>query len=638
MLDIARAGLDRARAPCLGLLWLALILALAGCSGRNASLDAEDESQSGPRIPYSVEIEGADTAADPGLAGFLRSASNAAASTDRPPPSILILRNRAERDVTQLEAALHSRGFYDGTVDFRIDQDETARQTQSGGLTGEIGAMLTSPSTRIVFEVDPGERYMFDERSIRVEGDPSGLTPPRAAELGLKRGEPAQAETVVAAEDNLLRYAWRRGHPMAEIADRRAVIDRDTHTMDVELAIRPGPRLRFAKPVVTGETDVDPAFLQQRLLIEPGTRYDSRDVDRARRRLVDTNLFSTVQVIEGPEPNADGDWPITFEVSERLPRTIGAGVGYRSEDGPVVRAFWEHRNIFGAGERLRIEAETSQILQRLEAQLLKPDIFIPDLDLLGGGALRREETDAFDSLSVRGNIGVERRFSRRLTGSTGVAYRLSRVQDQETGDEDTFGLLSVPFGLRYDASDDLLDPTTGFRIRVETAPTWDTLNPSTKYVKNRVVGSRYFRIHNKPRFVLALRAAAGAIVGAEIDEIPADERFYAGGGGSIRGIPFQTAGPLDGDTPTGGRSLLEASIEARYQLFEKVEGAVFLDGGSAFENELPQFGDAWQFGTGVGLRYLTPVGPIRLDVAVPVDRRKNVDDAWQLYISIGQAF
>ena len=201
-----------------------------------------------------------------------------------------------------------------------------------------------------------------------------------------------------------------------------------------------------------------------------------------------------------------------------------------------------------------------------------------------------------------------------------------------------FGLLSVPFGLRYDASDDLLDPTTGFRIRTETAPTWDTLNPSTTYVKNRIVGTRYFRIDNDPRFVIGLRAAAGAIVGASIGDIPADERFYAGGGGSIRGVPFQTAGPLDGDTPTGGRSVLEASIEARYQLFDKVEGAVFLDGGSAFEDELPQFGEAWQFGTGVGLRYLTPVGPIRLDVAVPVDRRKDVDDAYQLYISIGQAF
>ena len=316
------------------MLWLALILTLAGCSGRDTSLDAEDESQSGPRIPYSVEIEGADTAADPGLAGFLRSASNAAASTDRPPPSILILRNRAERDVGQLEAALRSRGFYDGTVSFRIEEDGPPEQTTSGGLTGEIGAMLTSPPTRIVFEVDPGERYVFDERSIRIDGDPSGLTPPRASELGLKQGEPALAETVVAAEDNLLRYAWRRGHAMAEIGDRRAVIDRDTHTMDVELAHPPGPRLRFAEPVVTGETDIDPAFLQQRLLIEPGARYDSRDVERARRRLVDTNLFSTVRVIEGPEPNADGDWPITFEVSERLPRTIGAGVGYRSEDGP----------------------------------------------------------------------------------------------------------------------------------------------------------------------------------------------------------------------------------------------------------------------------------------------------------------
>jgi translocation and assembly module TamA len=328
---------------------------------------------------------------------------------------------------------------------------------------------------------------------------------------------------------------------------------------------------------------------------------------------------------------------VVFEVSERLHRTIGAGVGYRSDDGPFIRTFWEHRNILGAGERLRIEAETSQILQRLEAQLRKPDIFIPDLDLVGGGALRREETDAFDSLSVTGNVGVERRFSRRLTGTAGVAYRLAEVEDSDGSS--TFGLFAIPLGMRYDASDDLLDPTRGFRIIAESAPMWDTLNPGTTFVKNRLTATRYFRAQNDPRLVLAFRGSAGAIVGAEIDDIPADVRFYAGGGGSIRGVPFQLAGPLDDDNdPTGGRSVFEGSAEVRYQLLGDVEGVLFLDGGSAFEDELPEVGSAWQFGTGAGLRYLTPVGPIRVDVGVPVDRRDDIDDAWQLYISIGQAF
>lgn len=613
--------------------WLCSLLLLVGCGGTGLPFLDGDESLAGPRVPYAVLFEGIDADGDAGLESFLRSASNAAQSTDRPPPSLLILRNRARDDIPRLEAALQARGYYDGTVSFRIDQDEVPDEPRNEMLDTLLGA---APN-RVVFVVETGDAYRFGERTIRVLGEPERYEMPRLAELGLREGEPALAELVIAAEDNLLRHALVRGHAQAELGDRRAIIDRDTRRMDVELAIRPGPRFRFAQPRVTGQTGIDEDFLLQRLLIEPGKRYDIREVERARRRLIDTNLFATVRVVDGPEPDADGNWPVTFELAERLHRTIGAGVGYVTDEGPRVRAFWEHRNILGAGERLRIEAEVGQFLQRVEGQIRKPDIFIPDLDLVGGGAIRKEETDAFDSLSISGDLGVERRFSRRLTGTAGVAYRLSEVEDADG--EELFGLFSVPLGMRYDASDDLLDPTTGFRIALETAPTWDTLNPGTSYVKNRLVATRYFRIANNPRLVLAFRGAAGAIVGADIEDIPADERFYAGGGGSIRGIPFQLAGPLDNNNdPTGGRSVLEASSEVRYQVLGNVEAVLFLDGGSAFESELPEFGDAWQFGTGAGIRYLTPVGPIRVDVGVPIDRRDNIDDAWQLYISIGQAF
>lgn len=611
---------------------LGLVLLLAGCGTTGLPFLDDDESLVGPRVPYAVLFEGLEDADDPGLEAFLRGVSNAVQSIDRPPPSRLILRNRARDDVPRLVTGLQARGFYDGTVDFRIEHDEELEQRD-----GILDQFFGVEATRIVFEIEPGERYRFAERTVRILGEPYGYQPPRLADLDLKRDEPALAEVVLVTEERLLRHARSNGHARAALGDRRTIIDRDTKTMDVELAIRPGPGFSFADPVVTGHTDIDDGFLRQRLLIEPGDTFDVRDVERARRRLIDTNLFSTVRVIEGPEPDEDGKWPVTFEVAERLHRTIGAGVGFRTDDGPVVQAFWEHRNILGAGERLRIEAEGGLKLQRLEGQLRKPDVFTPDLDIVGGGALRREETDAFDSLSVSGNLGLERRFSRRLIGTLGVAYRLSEVEDSDG--KETFGLFSMPIGFRFDDSDDLLDPTTGYRISGETAPTWDTLNPNTTFIKNRLVGTRYFRLRNEPRLVLAFRGAAGTIIGAQIEDIPADERFYSGGGGSVRGVPFQSAGPLDdSNDPTGGRSLLEASTELRYQLLGNLETVIFLDGGSAFKSSIPDFSDDWQFGTGAGIRYLTPVGPIRLDVAVPVDRRDGVDDAWQLYISIGQAF
>lgn len=625
----------RGLAWAVGLMWL-----LGGCGGDGGlPFLAQDESQTGPRVPYAVVFEGVKSDE---LASYLNSVSSAAQSTDRPPPSVLILRNRARDDVPRLEAGLRAQGYYDGEVGFRIEQDETPAQEPDGPspldpLTDAIDPILgNSPPNRIVYEVAPGSRYRVDGRTIDVAGEPGAYEPPSMRDIGLAAGEPATSDHILEAEQRLLRRAKGQGFPMATLGNRRTVIDRASKTMDVELTIDPGPKLDFARPQITGEVSVDEDFLVRRTLIEPGSPYQIQEVERARRRLIETNLFATVLVVEGPEPDADGRWPVTFEVTERQHRTIGAGVGYRSDDGPNLNAFWEHRNILGAGERLRLEAETSLILLRLEGQLRKPDFLIPDLDLLGGGSLRQENTDAFDSRAIRANLGLERRFTDRFTGTAGIAYRLSEIQDV-TGDN-RFALFSVPVGGRYDASDDLLDPSTGYRISGETAPNWDTLNTGTTFVKSRVVGTRYFRAMNEPRLVLAFRGSAGAIVGAELEEIPADERFYAGGGGSIRGIPFQLAGPLDDGDPTGGRSVLEANAEVRYQVLGNVEAVLFLDGGAAFESELPEVNEAWQYGTGAGVRYLTPVGPIRLDVGVPIDKREGIDDAWQLYISIGQAF
>ena len=292
-----------------GLRTLALGLALlaTGCGTNGLPFLGDDESLAGPRVPYAVLFEGIDEADDPGLAAFLTGTSNAAQSMDRPPPSLLILRNRARDDVPRLVTALQARGFYDGSVDFRIEQDPVDEQPTA--VEGLLDTILGTPATRIVFEIEPGERYQFDRRTVRIEGERHGYSPRPFADLDLKQGDPAIAEVVLTAEERLLRHARGQGHAQAALGDRRTIIDRDTRRMDVELAIRPGPRFDFAEPVVTGQTDIDDAFLRQRLLIEPGQRYDVREVDRARRRLIDTNLFSTVRVFEGPEPDEDGNWP-----------------------------------------------------------------------------------------------------------------------------------------------------------------------------------------------------------------------------------------------------------------------------------------------------------------------------------------
>lgn len=616
----------------LAALLAALGLLLTACAG-----DGEDEglgedlSRAGPRVEYDVIFEGD---LDSELESFLRSASETAASADRPPPSELILRKRARSDLEKLKRALGARGYYEGTIDFEIRRERPDEDDDF--VTEELESLLEGAPVKLVYEVDAGPQFTLAQRRITIKGDAHGFDPPSISQIGLKEGEPALAQQVIDTEQALLRSARENGHPRARLGQRRTVLDFDTHTMDVELVIEPGPQLAFAAPDFTNVDGISEPFLRRRIGFDPGDPYDIRDLEEARQSLIETNLFSTIRIAQPGDLTEEGRWPVRFETQRRPPRTIGAGVSFRTEEGPEGRVFWEHRNLFGAAERFRIEASASPLLREVEATLRKPDFRQRRLNLVTTAAVRDEDTDAFDSRSIGAGFGVEKIFGDVLTGTVGLAYRFAQIED--AGEEDTVGLFSIPASAAWDYSDSLLDPTEGSRLTLELQPFWDTLGRDLTFVRSRVTHTRYYTLLNSPRFVLAMRGSVGSIAGAERDEIPADERFYAGGGGSIRGIGFQLAGPLDDGEPLGGRSLLEGSFELRYRVLENVELVTFLDGGSVFEEVVPTFENDLEFGTGAGVRYLTPIGPLRFDVGVPIDRREDVDDAFQIYVSIGQAF
>jgi translocation and assembly module TamA len=217
-----------------------------------------------------------------------------------------------------------------------------------------------------------------------------------------------------------------------------------------------------------------------------------------------------------------------------------------------------------------------------------------------------------------------------------MAFKASRVVQLE--DEEHFSLVSLPMYMEWDTSDDVLDPTRGGRLSLQLAPNQDIVETDLSFVKGLVTTSRYVQLSRVPSLVLAGKLALGAITGSERDAIPADERFYAGGGGSIRGYPYQTVGPIEQDEPLGGRSLLEISMEVRWKITEQFGLVAFWDGGSAFRGTRLDSGEDLRWGAGAGLRYFTSVGPLRLDIGIPLNRRPDVDDHFQLYVSLGQAF
>jgi translocation and assembly module TamA len=603
---------------CFGLI-AAMLCCLAG-PGPRAQTPQED---AGPpdvapgevplEITYEVRFEGVE---DEELRQLLEQVSETVRLVDRPPSSLLRLRRRAEDDRARLQQALRSRGHYAASIDVEVDNG--------------------TPPARVVFEVDPGPLYQLGEVSIEAVPPTTDVRLPSPGELGLASGAPAASRAILDGEAELLRRVRAQAFALAELGERRAVVDHDTRTMDLTLRVQPGPKVRFGPIEVAGLNEVEKDFVLGRLPWEPGELITPERVDQGRQNLLDSQLFSTVRIDLGDAPDAEGRLPVTIHLAERPHRSIGVGVRYRTDEGPGGSLSWEHRNVFARGERVEVELDASGIGTVLSSEFRKPDFWLRDQVLVVRGELDYLNTDAYDSRSIGAGLGLERLLAPEMRASAGIAFRSSRVEDNE-GDE-TFGLVSLPMTFDWDRSDDLLDPTEDGRVSVANEPFVDVFGNNLAFNRTELGYSHYLQVLQQPSIVLAGRGVVGTMFGASRGAIPADERFYAGGGGSVRGFGYQLAGELDDDDkPIGGRSLLELSGEIRGRFTDTIGAVVFVDAGAAFESEVPDLDEPLRIGTGVGLRYFSPIGPFRLDVGFPVNRR-DVDDPFQIYVSLGQAF
>ena len=600
---------------------------LSACAANQQAADSPSQSsrsnqQPQQTIQYDINFDGID---DESLQDRLQAVSSAQQSTSKPPASMLVLRGRGQKDIPVLEKALRGLGYFEGVVESSVRRNQP----------DEEGNPPKTDAT-IMFDVNPGPQFTFGVLQLEI-GAGGDFNLPSLRNIGFRRGEPALSSVVIATERAVLNKIRDQGYPFAQIGDRDAIVDFETRLMDVLLRFEPGPKTPIGPVNITGIDGIDPDFIDGRVSIETGDQFSPASLDEVRQRLIQTGLFSTVRVITDSAPDANGQLPVTFAATQRKHRSIGGGISYRTDEGPGARVFWEHRNILGAGERLRAEIEANQIREEATLRLRKPDFLAVDQALIGNATAKREDTDAFESESLEAALGLERILTPNITGSLGVAYRYVDITDSDG--QQKFGLFSIPAGLGMDYSDNFLDPTKGWRMRLDSAPFVDTLGIGRNFWRSQATATRYFRFFNEPRTVLALRGSVGTLFGATRSEVPADERFYSGGGGSIRGIGYQLAGELDEDNdPIGGISLLEFGSEIRVKAFGDIESVVFLDGGTVYSQAYPDGSEDLRYGTGVGLRYISPIGPLRFDLGFPLDRRKDIDDAFQFYISIGQAF
>jgi len=642
---------------CLGLAWpgAALAFDILGLFG----LGEKPPAVSQQTLPYelTVEVEPDD------LSQSLKDASQLYALRQDAPPDGQALARRAEADLAPLIDALWGAGYYDATV--AIDVAGVPLQLQQSRVDAAAAAAERHRARTLVpvrIRATPGP--LFTLRDIRITDArtrapfPPEELPPRIVRI--KPGDPARAADLRAAQAAIVDHFRDHSHPLAKIASITPVVDHARKIMDVAIVVDPGPRAPFGDVTVSGQSNVDPAVVRSHVYIERGDPYSPKVLADTRKSVLQLPAISSVRIREPDRLAPDGTLPIVVEVADRKPRVVGFSAQYSTLDGPALRAYWQHRNLFGGAESLRLEGEVfvpprvdssffdtvqnfswSDLGGRFKASFVKPALQGTRNDLLIDALAEKDRTGGdqyggYDSRRVLATAALRHRFSQTFSVQGGVAAEVGETSDS-LGIVD-YQLVGLPVSLTYDSTDRLLDPTKGIRVTAAATPYPSFLGSSINLFETIVRASAYHAVDDEARVILAGRVALGALVGPALADIPSNHRFYAGGGGSVRGYRYRSLSPLG---PTGqvigGRSLLEASFEARVKITDTIGLVPFFDVGGAFDSSYPDFDEPLRYAAGIGLRYYTAIGPIRLDAAVPLNPREG-DQSFAVYLGIGQAF
>lgn len=506
--------------------------------------------------------------------------------------------------------------------------------------------MPTTPSDSmvVVLTASPGACYRFGSITFNTPPvEPADLI---ARNFVPAIGEPIDAERVLAAEANLSVILPQYGYPFATVGQRDILLDPENDRGDYTLPVAPGPRSSFGDIVTSGTTVFDADHIATLARFDKGDLYDSRLVDDLRKALVATGLYSVVAVqpeqsnIAAPDGTQYANLAVEQEAGPA--RTLAANAGYGTGQGIRAQGSWTHRNLFPPEGALITSITAGTQEQGASATFRRSNAGRRDRAVELSLSALRSDFAAYESFTGRlaGRVSYYSTpiWQKRLTYSYGFELLGTNEQDFnfDTGQRDrrTYYVAALPGQITWDRSNDLLDPTSGFRLSAQVSPEASLGSGTLIYGRGLIEGTGYYPVGDN--IVIAGRARVGSILGADRADIAPSRRYYAGGGGSVRGFGYQELGPKDPDNrPIGGRSLVEAAAEVRYR-FGNYGIVGFIDAGQVSTSSTLGFDDL-RYGVGVGGRFYTNFGPMRLDVATPIDRRPG-ESRVAVYISIGQAF
>ena len=576
---------------------------------------------------YAVRIEGLDAIASDALLAQFEQLSTLREDRDDSANAAQIDR-RAREDAELLAELLRANGYYDALVRTRVEAAQAGENVQ------------------VVLEAEPGPLYTFAEVSLPgLEAAGEDAAALREA-FAVKAEDPVDATAVTAGEAALRVALGQRGFAFAEVGALDIAVDHETRTARLVLPVEPNGARRFGRVIVEGRPLFSARHIETIARFDPGDRYETARVEDLRRALVATGLVSSVVIRPVDTPGSDVvDIAVALEPAPL--RTVAGQAGYGTGEGFRLEASWQHRNLIRPEGAVTFRGIAGTREQAVAASLRRNNFRKRDQVLTAQVSASNINREAYDARTFLIGAGIERQtniiWQKKWTWSVGAELIATDERDfnfdRGMTRRRTFFIGALPGTLAYDGSNDLLDPTDGYRLSGRFSPEASFQNGTFGYSRAQIDGSYYQPLSD--RVTVAGRVRLGTIFGADRDRIAPSRRFYAGGGGSVRGFGFQDLGPRDPvfNDPIGGRSLAEFALEARIRvklLGDKVGIVPFIDAGNIYTEVLPRLDDL-RFGAGIGVRYHTNFGPIRVDVGTPLGRRQG-EPRVAVYVSLGQAF
>lgn len=546
-------------------------------------------------------------------------------SGDNPPSAAEILA-AAQADYKRLLAVLYDNGYFSSAINITLDGREAASIPP---------VQPPSAVSQVMINIEPGPKFQFGRAHIApVTQDteiPEGFADGKTASLGVL------TRTVAAGVSG-----WRaQGHAKAVLTKQELTADHTALRIHADLTLDPGPRLRFGPLLVEGASDVRRERIIDIAGLPEGEVFSPDEIRLSTERLRRTGAFGAVALSEAELIGPDGTLPITAQITDASKRRLGFGAELSTLEGLTVSAYWLHRNFFGGAERLRLEAEISGIGGNsggtdyvLGARFERPATFNEDTDFYALAQFEQLDEVSYFARQIDLETGIKRIASPERTYALGLG--LVTAETRDAFGESKYTLLTLPLSAEFDYRDNRLNAKEGFYLKAEATPFY-ALSGSDNGVRTFVDARGYKTFGTTRPVTFALRGQFGSVYGPSLSDAPADYLFYSGGGGTVRGQEYQSLGVPVGTDTIGGRSFLGLAGEVRLGVTENIGIVGFADAGYIGEEQFYDGSGTWHSGAGLGLRYNTAIGPIRLDVAVPTSGPET-DENYQIYIGIGQSF